>query len=91
VYGNGGLLTTIGDLLKWNANFTGHVVGDAAFVDELQQRATLPGERTHEYALGLYVDTYKSVREIDHSGATGRLLGAPGKISRSAGLGGCAL
>jgi CubicO group peptidase (beta-lactamase class C family) len=91
VYGNGGLLTTVGDLLKWNTNFTGHVVGDSAFVDELQQRATLPGERTHEYALGLYVDTYKSVREIDHSGATGRLLGAPGKISRSAGLGGCAL
>jgi CubicO group peptidase (beta-lactamase class C family) len=70
VYGNGGLLTTVGDLLKWNTNFTGHVVGDSAFVDELQQRATLPGERTHEYALGLYVDTYKSVREIDHSGAT---------------------
>ena len=70
VYGNGGLLTTIGDLLKWNANFSGHVVGDAAFVDEMQQRVMLPGGRTHEYALGLYVDTYKGVREIDHSGAT---------------------
>jgi len=70
VYGNGGLLTTVADLLKWNANFAGHVVGDAAFVDEMQRRTTLPGGRTHEYALGLYVDTYKSVREIDHSGAT---------------------
>ena len=70
LYGNGGLLTTIGDLLKWNANFTGHVVGDAAFVDEMQRQTRLPGGRTHEYALGLYVDTYKSVREIDHSGAT---------------------
>jgi CubicO group peptidase (beta-lactamase class C family) len=70
VYGNGGLLTTVGDLLKWNANFSSHVVGDATFVNELQQRATLPGGRTHEYALGLYVDTYKGVREVDHSGAT---------------------
>jgi CubicO group peptidase (beta-lactamase class C family) len=70
VYGNGGLLTTVGDLLKWNANFTTHAVGDAAFVEEQQRRTTLPGGRTHEYALGLYVDTYKSVREVDHSGAT---------------------
>ena len=70
VYGNGGLLTTVGDLLKWNTNFSAHIVGDAAFVDEMQQRATLPGGRTHEYALGLYVDTYKGVREVDHSGAT---------------------
>jgi CubicO group peptidase (beta-lactamase class C family) len=70
VYGNGGLLTTIGDLLKWNANFATPVVGDAAFVEEMQRRATLPGGRTHEYALGLYVDTYKQVREVDHSGAT---------------------
>jgi len=43
VYGNGGLLTTIGDLLKWNANFSSHVVGDEAFVNEMQQRATLTG------------------------------------------------
>jgi hypothetical protein len=70
VYGNAGLLTTVGDLLKWNANFSSHVVGDEAFVNEMQQRATLSGGHTHEYALGLYVDTYKGVREIDHCGAT---------------------
>jgi hypothetical protein len=70
VYGNGGLLTTVGDLLKWNANFSTHIVGDAAFVNLMEQRATLPGGHTHEYALGLYVDTYRSVREVDHSGAT---------------------
>ena len=70
VYGNGGLLTTVGDLLKWNANFSKHTVGDTAFVNLMEQRTTLPGGRTHEYALGLYVDTYKGVREVDHSGGT---------------------
>jgi CubicO group peptidase (beta-lactamase class C family) len=70
VYGNGGILTTVGDLLRWNANFSRHIVGDAAFVDRMQQRTELPGGHTHEYALGLYVDTYKGVREIDHSGGT---------------------
>ena len=68
VYGNGGLLTTVGDLLKWNANFSTHIVGDAAFVNLMEQRTILPSGRTHEYALGLYVDTYKGVREVDHSG-----------------------
>jgi CubicO group peptidase (beta-lactamase class C family) len=68
VYGYGGLLTTVGDLLKWNANFSTHIVGDAAFVNLMEQRTMLPGGRTHEYALGLYVDTYKGVREVDHSG-----------------------
>jgi CubicO group peptidase (beta-lactamase class C family) len=70
VHGNGGLLTTVGDLLKWNENFTSPKVGDAAFVEELERRARFNDGRSHEYALGLYVDTYRGVREVDHSGAT---------------------
>ena len=70
VHGNGGLLTTVGDLLKWNENFTSHAVGDRTFTDEMQRRATFNDGRSHEYALGLYVDTYKGVREVDHSGGT---------------------
>ena len=70
VHGNGGLLTTVGDLLKWNENFRTHQVGDAAFVADMERRATFTDGRPYEYALGLYVDTYKGVREVDHSGAT---------------------
>ena len=70
VHGNGGLLTTVDDLLKWNANLDAPVVGDAAFVAELQRRAVFTDGRTHEYALGLYVDTYKGIAEVDHSGGT---------------------
>ena len=40
VHGNGGLLTTVGDLLKWNENFVTPKVGDAAFV-KIQQE---PGQ-----------------------------------------------
>jgi len=68
VYGNSGMLTTISDLLKWNENFAKPIVGDAAFVADLQRRAMLNDGRSHEYALGLYVDTYRGVREVDHSG-----------------------
>jgi CubicO group peptidase (beta-lactamase class C family) len=70
VHGNGGLLTTVGDLLKWNENFTKPVVGDAALVAEMQRSTRFTDGGTHEYALGLYVDTYKGVREVDHSGGT---------------------
>jgi CubicO group peptidase (beta-lactamase class C family) len=70
VHGNGGLLTTVGDLLKWNANFVKPMVGDARFVEEMQRRTRFNDGREHEYALGLYVDTYRGRREIDHSGGT---------------------
>jgi CubicO group peptidase (beta-lactamase class C family) len=70
VYGNGGLLTTVGDLLKWNENFTSLRVGDAAFVADLQRPGTFTDGRSYGYGLGLYVDTYKGVRQVGHSGST---------------------
>ena len=70
VHGNGGLLTTVGDLLKWNANFTRPVVGDARLVEDMERRTRFNDGREHEYALGLYVDTYRGRREVDHSGGT---------------------
>lgn len=70
VHGNGGMLTTIADLLKWNANFEVPVVGDAALLAEMQKPAVFTDGRQHEYAYGLYVDTYRGVREVDHSGGT---------------------
>src|SRR5262249_50458833 len=36
VHGNGGLLTTVGDLLRWNRNFTSERVGGKALIMELQ-------------------------------------------------------
>ncbi len=71
VHGNGGLLTTVGDLLKWNENFTAPKVGDAALLAELQRRSTFNDGREQQYALGLYVGTHEGVRQVDHSGATG--------------------
>jgi hypothetical protein len=70
VYGNGGLLTTVGDLLKWNANFDRPLVGDAAFADEQQTPGRFNDGRAHGYALGLSVGPYRGVREVSHSGST---------------------
>jgi CubicO group peptidase (beta-lactamase class C family) len=70
VHGNGGLLTTVGDLLKWNENFTSHVVGDAPFVREQETPGRFNDGRAQGYALGLMVGTHHGLREIAHSGST---------------------
>jgi CubicO group peptidase (beta-lactamase class C family) len=79
VYGNGGLLTTVDDLLKWNRNFDRPIAGDLSLMEALQTRARFTDGGTHEYALGLYVDTYQGVREVDHSGGG---LGYSGHLGR---------
>jgi CubicO group peptidase (beta-lactamase class C family) len=70
VHGNGGLLTTVGDLLKWNENFSKHVVGDTAFAREQETAGRFNDGRVHGYALGLMVGTRDGLREIAHSGST---------------------
>jgi CubicO group peptidase (beta-lactamase class C family) len=70
VHGNGGLLTTVGDLLTWNENFVSPKVGDAALVALQQEAGRFSDGRPHGYAFGLMLGTYKGVREVSHSGAT---------------------
>jgi CubicO group peptidase (beta-lactamase class C family) len=70
VHGNGGLLTTVGDLLTWNENFVTPRVGDASFVALQQQVGKFRDGRAHEYAFGLYNRSYRGVRQVDHSGST---------------------
>jgi len=70
VHGNGGLLTTVGDLLKWNDNFVNPKVGDAAFIALQQTPGKFNDGRVQGYAFGLQVANYKGVREVGHSGST---------------------
>ncbi len=70
VHGNGGLLTTVGDLLRWNENFVEPEVGDADFVRAMQVPGRLSGGEEHGYAYGLAVSRYRGVPEVRHSGTT---------------------
>jgi CubicO group peptidase (beta-lactamase class C family) len=72
VYGNGGLLTTVGDLLKWNENYLNPtpVVGTAALVAEQERASHTTDGKELDYALGLYVGNYRGVRSVWHSGST---------------------
>ena len=67
--GNGGLLTTVGDLLIWNRSLSQGTLG--AFVTaELQRRSVLNDGRAVEYARGLFIERYRGFAEVSHSGAT---------------------
>jgi CubicO group peptidase (beta-lactamase class C family) len=70
VYGHGGLLTTVGDLLKWNEYLSKPDARDADVIRELQQRSHLDNRRPNSYALGLFVGEYKGTPEVSHSGQT---------------------
>jgi len=70
VHGNGGLLTTVGDLLTWSGHYDTPRAEDRAIVAEQQEPGRFSDGRAHEYGLGLYVRRYKGVRQVDHSGST---------------------
>jgi CubicO group peptidase (beta-lactamase class C family) len=70
VIGNGGLLTTVGDLLIWNANLDNPRIGGRALVEQLEARGRLNDGFENEYALGLFVTAYRGVREVSHGGST---------------------
>ncbi|HET7229744.1 MAG TPA: serine hydrolase domain-containing protein, partial [Longimicrobium sp.] len=67
VHGNGGLLTTVDDLLKWNTALDS---GTIAGLDTLETRGVLSSGRRIDYALGLTIGEFRGVREVSHSGAT---------------------
>ncbi|HEX5870473.1 MAG TPA: serine hydrolase domain-containing protein, partial [Longimicrobium sp.] len=67
VHGNGGLLTTVGDLLRWNQALDS---GTIAGLDTLETQGVLSNGRQIAYALGLSVGEVRGLREVSHSGAT---------------------
>jgi CubicO group peptidase (beta-lactamase class C family) len=70
IYGNGGLLTTVGDLLRWTQNLETGAVGGPRFLAEMHRTAVLTDGRPITYASGVRVAPYRGVREVSHSGST---------------------
>lgn len=68
-YGATSLFTTVGDLLKWEANFDAPVVGDRAMFDRMQTSGRLSGGESTGYGLGLVVTRYRDARIVEHNGA----------------------
>lgn len=65
----GGMLTTVGDWLRWNQALTNKTLG-ASIVDSLTRQMRLTNGVEIQYALGLIVSQYRGTRQITHSGST---------------------
>ncbi len=70
VIGHGGMLTTVPDLLRWQANFRSAAVGGAAFVREMETPGLFNNGARNDYALGLGLGMSHGQRTVTHSGAT---------------------
>ncbi len=70
VHGNGGLLTTVGDLLLWTENLETGKVGGPAFLEMMHRQGRLNSGAVIEYASGLFVTSYRDIPEVSHSGST---------------------
>jgi CubicO group peptidase (beta-lactamase class C family) len=71
IVGQGGIVTTIGDLQKWDENFYTARVGGAEFVKLIQTTAPLSDGKPNSYAFGLTIDSYRGMHEVQHTGSTG--------------------
>lgn len=69
VFGQGGLLTTVGDMLKWNRNMTGGKVHSSVFA-VMSQPSALTNGHPVQYGLGFFLEEFEGIPEISHAGAT---------------------
>ena len=71
VIGSGGLLTTVGDFLKWEAALQAGAGPWGAVRDSLQRTMRLNEGTGITYALGVSVSTWRGVPAVTHTGSTG--------------------
>ena len=69
--GQGGIVTSITDLQKWDENFYEPRLGGLAFITMMRSVDRLNDGAANDYAFGLTLGTYRGQRLEQHSGATG--------------------
>jgi CubicO group peptidase (beta-lactamase class C family) len=70
VHGQGGLLTTVEDLLRWTRALETGELGGPDFIAEMHRQGVLNSGETISYAGGLFATHHHGLPEISHSGAT---------------------
>ena len=80
VVGPGGLLTTVPDLLRWNAHLDAPDARAAAFARDMERAGVLRTNRTTGYALGLELDSLGGERRVSHAGATAGYRAYAGRV-----------
>ena len=71
IVGQGGIMTTIEDLQKWDENFYSGKVGGPGFLKRQLQQGRLTSGKTLTYAFGLTVSEYRGLPLVEHGGSSG--------------------
>jgi CubicO group peptidase (beta-lactamase class C family) len=71
IVGQGGLMTTVEELQKWDENFYTGKVGGPKFLAQQLERGRLNNGTQLSYAFGLEVGEYRGLPMVEHSGSTG--------------------
>lgn len=69
-YGNGGLLTTTEDLLKWNDFYLSGKFGSPSLLSKQTQIEKFNNGKMNDYGAGLFIQKFKGQKVIQHTGAT---------------------
>lgn len=67
--GDGGLMTCVADLAKWDQNFYNPQVGGEAFLKQVQTVGKLNNGEALDYAFALRIAPYKGLRTVSHGGS----------------------
>jgi CubicO group peptidase (beta-lactamase class C family) len=68
-YGAGSLLTTVGDLARWDENFYTGKVGGTPLLDMFQVKGVLSTGTPTNYGFGLMYGEYRGLPIVEHGGA----------------------
>lgn len=71
IVGQGGVMTTVMDLQKWDENFYTGKVGGPGFLKRQLQQGRLANGTTLSYAFGLTVGEYRGLPTVEHGGSSG--------------------
>jgi CubicO group peptidase (beta-lactamase class C family) len=67
--GDGGLMSSVEDLLLWDRNFYANKLGKGTLVQEILSRGVLNKGDKIGYALGLGISSYRGLPVVEHEGA----------------------
>ena len=70
IVGGGGLMSNVDDLILWDRNFYSNKLGKGTLVRELETPGTLNNGHHINYGLGLWMNEYRGLRTVEHSGGT---------------------
>ena len=70
IFSAGAIVSTVGDLARWNASLDAHTLLTAATEEEMWTPVRLNNGTTHAYGFGWFLDPLQSWQNIGHSGST---------------------